>query len=217
LRRYRDIPTMTISVSSLASLARYGLRNLHLVPAGTTVVPLALKGKAAAPTVIFVGRLVANKRPQDALAAFAELRWRRPDAQLWVVGSGPLEQELRSAAPPGVTFFGKVSESRKFELMAQAHVLVATSRREGWGLIVTEAAAVGTPAVCYDVPGLRDSVAHSGGGRLVPCTPGALAAGLAVALDEVDRFSAIVPPSWDAAAGACMALVEDAVQRASRE
>ena len=35
--------------------------------------------------------------------------------------------------------------------------------REGWGLIVSEAAALGTPAITYDVAGLRDSVAAAGG------------------------------------------------------
>jgi glycosyltransferase involved in cell wall biosynthesis len=34
---------------------------------------------------------------------------------------------------------------------------------EGWGLAVTEAAAMGTPSIAYDVPGLRDSVRESGG------------------------------------------------------
>ena len=42
--------------------------------------------------------------------------------------------------------------------MAEAHVLLMTSVREGWGLVVTEANACGTPAVVYNVPGLRDSV-----------------------------------------------------------
>jgi glycosyltransferase involved in cell wall biosynthesis len=34
-----------------------------------------------------------------------------------------------------------------------------TSHREGWGLTVTEAAAMGTPSVGYDVSGVRDSIA----------------------------------------------------------
>jgi glycosyltransferase involved in cell wall biosynthesis len=50
--------------------------------------------------------------------------------------------------------------------------------REGWGLVITEAAAVGTPAIAYDVPGLRDSVTASGG-VLVEPNPRALAEALA--------------------------------------
>jgi glycosyltransferase involved in cell wall biosynthesis len=86
-----------------------------------------------------------------------------PDAVMWVIGSGPMEDELRRSAPEGVVFLGKVSPERKLERLARAHVLIATSVREGWGLVVSEAASVGTPSVTYNVPGLRDSVRASNG------------------------------------------------------
>lgn len=86
-----------------------------------------------------------------------------PTAVLWVIGTGPMEDELRLSAPEGVQFLGKISESEKMERLARAHVLILTSVREGWGLVVTEAAAVGTPTVAYDVAGLADSVRASNG------------------------------------------------------
>ena len=46
-----------------------------------------------------------------------------------------------------------------------------TSVREGWGLVVTEANACGTPAVVYDVPGLRDSVRNEETGLVVAARP----------------------------------------------
>jgi glycosyltransferase involved in cell wall biosynthesis len=55
--------------------------------------------------------------------------------------------------------------------MAQAHALLLTSVREGWGLVVTEANACGTPAIVYDVPGLRDSVRHELTGLIVAPQP----------------------------------------------
>ena len=45
--------------------------------------------------------------------------------------------------------------------MSRAHIILVPGIREGWGLVVTEANAMGTPAVAYDVPGLRDSVKHN--------------------------------------------------------
>jgi glycosyltransferase involved in cell wall biosynthesis len=42
--------------------------------------------------------------------------------------------------------------------MARAHGLLVPSVREGWGLVVVEANSVGTPAVGYEVAGLRDSI-----------------------------------------------------------
>jgi hypothetical protein len=65
--------------------------------------------------------------------------------------------------------------------MAESHLLVATSVREGWGLVVSEAAALGTPTVAYDVDGLRDSV-RAANGRLASPTPAALAAEVLAAL-----------------------------------
>ena len=58
--------------------------------------------------------------------------------------------------------------------MAAAHIHLATSVREGWGLVVSEAAALGTPTVAYDVPGLRDST-RAAQGVVVPPDPRALA------------------------------------------
>src|SRR5437879_8219840 len=58
--------------------------------------------------------------------------------------------------------------------MTEAHVLLMTSVREGWGLVVTEANARGTPAVVYDVPGLRDSVRNEQTGLVVPPRPKSL-------------------------------------------
>ena len=61
---------------------------------------------------------------------------------------------------------------------------MAPSLAEGWGLTVLEANSVGTPAVAYDVPGLRDSVRDKMTGWLVP--PGtSLAAVLTGALAEL--------------------------------
>ena len=179
LRALADVPVLTVSESSRASLHAYGLRRVDVVPVGVDIVPrTATAEKEDRPTVLFVGRLVASKRVDHALAAFALLRERQPDAQMWVVGTGPDERRLRACAGPGVHFHGRVDEERKLELMARADVLVVTSVREGWGLVVDEAAAMGTPSIGYDVAGLRDSV-PAAGGMLVAPSPEALADALA--------------------------------------
>jgi glycosyltransferase involved in cell wall biosynthesis len=66
-----------------------------------------------------------------------------------------------------ITIFGKQSNEKKLELMSRAHVILVPGVREGWGLVVSEANAMGTPAVAYDVPGLRDSVVDRVTGLLV--------------------------------------------------
>ena len=164
LRGYRDVLTVTVSESSKDSLENYGLTRVVVVPEGhhsagkRPDVP-----RESRPTIVFVGRLSANKRPDEAIQAFGLLREAMPTAVLWIIGTGPMEDELRMSAPEGVQFLGKISPSEKLERLARAHVLIVTSVREGWGLVVTEAAAVGTPAIAYDVAGLRDSVRAANG------------------------------------------------------
>lgn len=186
LSGYRSVPVLTISASSRESLREYGLEKITVVPVGCDVVPRSggvVKDKK--PTVIFVGRLAANKRPDDALAAHARLRERIP-SNLWLVGTGPLEAPLRRQASPDVTVFGRIERAWRQELMSRAHALVVTSVREGWGLVVDEAAAAGTPTVGYDVPGLRDSIAAAGGTLVAP-DPAALADELTRVLPDLVR------------------------------
>jgi glycosyltransferase involved in cell wall biosynthesis len=57
-----------------------------------------------------------------------------------------------------VTFFGRVNDDLKYKLLSQAHLVLVPGVHEGWGLVVMESNAMGTPAIAYNVPGLRDSV-----------------------------------------------------------
>ena len=171
LRTYRDRPVLTISQSSKDSFAAYGLNDVTIVPVGISEMVRPNVPKETTPTIVFVGRLARNKRPGDAVAAFALLRHSMRDARLWVIGGGPELETLKAKAPPGVTFHGRVDETTKRDLVARAHVLVVTSVREGWGLVVDEAAAMGTPTIAYDVPGLRDSTLAARGALVVPEPP----------------------------------------------
>jgi glycosyltransferase involved in cell wall biosynthesis len=169
LHGYRDVLTVTVSESSEQSLRAYGLRRIVVVPEGHRALDERPSvAREVTPTIVFVGRLEAHKRPEDAIEAFRLLRQSMPEAVLWLIGSGSMEDKLRMTAPDGVHFLGKVSPAEKTERLARAHVLIATSVREGWGLVVTEAAEVGTPTIAYDVPGLSDSVTASSGVLVAP-------------------------------------------------
>jgi glycosyltransferase involved in cell wall biosynthesis len=174
LRSYRDVPALTVSPSSADSLARYhGWRDVTVIPEGHTPHPVPAVAKEPDPTVVFLGRLVGMKQPQDAIEAVQQLRRERPEAQLWMIGDGPRLEALQAAAPEGVTFLGRLGRGELTGRLARAHVLVATSVREGWGLNVSEAAASGTPSIGYATPGLVDSIPASGGALVEP-TPAAL-------------------------------------------
>jgi glycosyltransferase involved in cell wall biosynthesis len=110
------------------------------------------------PTVVVLGRLVAMKRPDDAIEAFKILPGRWPTALLWVIGNGPLFKRLRiDHFSRSHVSWGRVPSDELRTRLARAHVLVTTSVREGWSLNVSEAAACGTSSIGYGVPGLVDS------------------------------------------------------------
>jgi glycosyltransferase involved in cell wall biosynthesis len=130
--------------------------------------PLREQPKSDGPLILFVGRLARNKRPDHAVEAFRVVKNHIRSARLVVVGRGPMEKSLRRSLPDGAEMHGHVERAHLFALLAEAHCLLVPSVREGWGLVVIEANSVGTPAIGYDVPGLRDSIRHERTGLLVP-------------------------------------------------
>jgi glycosyltransferase involved in cell wall biosynthesis len=168
LRQYVNVPTFTVSESTKKDLTDLGFKNVSIIPEGLNFHPLtSLPQKEANPTVIFCGRLTRAKRPDHALCAFKTVKEKLPDAELWVFGDGPLKEKLKTSTCAGVKFFGNLPSDERRKLIAKSWVLMVPGVREGWGLNVTEANALGVPAVAYDVPGLRDSVRNGETGLLV--------------------------------------------------
>ena len=118
-----------------------------------------MPSKENIPTIVFIGRLKKHKLPHHAILAFLIIKKQLPDARLWVIGDGYMRKELQEKYDGnGITFYGRVNSKIKSELLSKAHITLVPATREGWGLVVTESNAVGTPVVAYNVPGLRDSV-----------------------------------------------------------
>jgi glycosyltransferase involved in cell wall biosynthesis len=169
---------VTVSQATRDELVGLGVRpqQVHVVHNGTAPAPTTATGharsRAARPTVAVVGRLVPHKRVELAMHAVAELAVTVPDVHLDVVGSGWWSARLaRHARALGIddrtTFHGHVDESTKHDLLASAWVLAVPSLKEGWGLVVVEAAAHGTPTVAFrSAGGLRESVHDAVGGLL---------------------------------------------------
>jgi glycosyltransferase involved in cell wall biosynthesis len=72
-----------------------------------------------------------------------------------------------------------------------------TSIKEGWGLVVTEAAGQGTPAVVYDADGLRDSVRHAETGLVTDSNPQALAGGIKHLLTNESKYRELRRRAWE--------------------
>lgn len=142
--------------------------------------------RSVEPLFVAVGRLVEYKRIDLLLRLWERVR-PVTGGRLLIVGDGPERERLEQLAGPGVEFTGHVSEARKHELLCAAWLLLHPSALEGWGLVVTEAAARETPAIAFDVPGLRDSVVDGETGVLARGESSFAAAWCALALSGERR------------------------------
>jgi glycosyltransferase involved in cell wall biosynthesis len=128
-------------------------------------------GHRAMPVIVTAGRLVAQKDQATLLDAMALLRKRLP-ARLIVLGSGPLREALQErAASLGIAeyvdLFGFVANPLPF--MRMADVFALSSVHEGFGNVLVEAMACGTPVVATDCPhGPAEILLDGRLGRLVP-------------------------------------------------
>lgn len=130
-------------------------------------------GLGDGPLVVTVARLVERKGHVPFLTAWAAVREREPDATWVVVGDGPERDRLAAAAAGtgGVALVGPRPdpEIQALYRTAAAHVLpghVAAGEVEGFGMVVVEAGAAGTPTVATDSGGTAEAV--GAGGIVVP-------------------------------------------------
>ena len=122
-------------------------------------------------TFLYVGRLAPEKRPEQIMEAFRLASALVPAGtiQLVIAGTGPLEAQLRAAAPPGVLFLGFLDRrSRLPELYANCVAFVFASVTETLGLVVLEAMASGLPVVAAPAGGVRDHLRQDENGLAYP-------------------------------------------------
>lgn len=121
--------------------------------------------------VLFAGKLESKKRPLDLLRAFAEARL--PNTSLLFVGSGPLEQDVKTAAAgnPKIFFapFQNQSLMPRTYAIGDVFVLPSFGKSETWGLAVNEAMCLSRPVIVSDHVGCaRDLVVPYQNGLVFP-------------------------------------------------
>jgi len=168
---YRRTRFVTISGSTKAEMENLGISKMPILTIHSGVSDTLVPGsKSPTPTILYVGRIRKYKRIRNLLYAFEALRKDIPNLSLTVAGEGDdqdaLAQEARQRGIDNVTFTGRVDEATKTKLMQAAWVFAMPSQLEGWGIVVIEAAACGTPSVAYDVAGLRDCIREGRTGML---------------------------------------------------
>ncbi|MGI6605059.1 MAG: glycosyltransferase family 4 protein [bacterium] len=190
---------IAISEAVAAALVAEGVdyRRIRVIPNGIDVGEFAQASGAGVrlelgvgnrPVVGMVARLVPEKAPQDFLRAAALVRRSFPEAIFLLVGSGPLEAELKRRARE--LGFGEEFRFLGYRrdvagVTAALDVAVLSSHQEGLGLVLLEAMAAGKPVVATNVGGIPEVVVPDATGLLVPPgQPEALAAAITRVLSD---------------------------------
>jgi glycosyltransferase involved in cell wall biosynthesis len=140
----------------------------------------------AEPVVVFAGRHIPEKRVPALVPALALARERIPELRGEILGDGPERGEvLRLSAELGldeaIDVPGRVAAERVEAELARALCMVLPSSREGYGMVVVEAAALGTPSVVVAGPdnAATDLVSDGENGYVAPsASPEDLAAAI---------------------------------------
>jgi len=210
LRLLNRFPVITVSESTRQDLVRLGFdpTNVTIISEGIALTPVdatQLTPKRAPPSLLILGSIRPMKRTMEGVKAFELAKELLPELQLTVAGDDStaygarVRQYIRhSRHREATTMLGRVTTEQKIRLLQQAHLLLVTSVKEGWGLVVTEAASQGTPSVVYPVDGLRDSVANGEAGFLTrESTPDALAESIVQALTNPDAYRKMQTAAWE--------------------
>lgn len=150
---------------------KYLQKKMIVIP-NPIVAPTA-DGEATAiqnPSVVAIGRLVTQKRFDLLIEAFSEISQEFPEWHLQIVGSGPLESELRAHATRGsathqIHFTGR--QSNIAEILHNAKIFVLCSDYEGFPVALGEAMFCGVPVIASDcLTGPRELLGQSEWGIL---------------------------------------------------
>jgi glycosyltransferase involved in cell wall biosynthesis len=175
-------------IVSVSEATLRGVQSLHATSVPTACIPRAidveafqparsrnqvraeLGADAGIPVVLYVGSLTQEKRPDRLARVFAAVRATVPEAELWVVGSGPLDDDLAGQ----LAISGDAAHARLLgvrddvaDLMNAADLLLLTSDTEGTPGVLLEAGAASLAVVATRVGGVADCIADGRTGVLV--------------------------------------------------
>ncbi len=176
LKLYKDRPTLALSDSTKKDLIKLGFTNVIKYNIGLDFKPCAITQKDN--HIVFLGRLVRAKGVEDAIKSFKIIHNKLPSYKLIIVGRGDSRyinelKKLTGILKLGkvVQFTGYVSDKEKIAVLKKSKVTLIPSIREGWAIVATEANALCSIPIGYNVPGLKDAIKNGQNGFLVKNNP----------------------------------------------
>ncbi|MBA3341229.1 MAG: glycosyltransferase family 4 protein [Gemmatimonadaceae bacterium] len=183
---------IAVSHSTTVALNRYFEANWTIVPNGIDLdlfhphVPPPPGIRKDVAVILFLGRFDPRNGLTTLIDSFKRVRGRNRDAQLVVVGDGPLRNHYYKAADgdPAITFVGAVLGSRP-SYYAHSSIYACPTTKASFGITLLESMACETPVVCSDILGFRDVVKHEREALMFRCGDrNALADSLVRLLDD---------------------------------
>lgn len=144
----------------------------QIIEKGSQPTDDALSFHSNGDLILGVGSLIEQKEFSTLIRAFSDVVKKKPDSRLAIIGDGPERANLENLAmelniADKVSILGHVDNV--YSYMANADLFVLSSRWEGFGIVIVEAMAFGTPIVATDCPhGPREILEAGKYGRLSP-------------------------------------------------
>ncbi|MFA7484107.1 MAG: glycosyltransferase family 4 protein [Vulcanimicrobiota bacterium] len=201
--RLLEAGLLRLSRSTL-SISRFTLNRLTKIghsPTRSRVIEAGFSERRETATkgeggMIYVGRLQPHKRVDLLLRAQSVLHQKGVKIVLTIVGKGPERSCLEALANElglmgKVTFLHSLADEVLTETLARSSVLVLPSEREGLGMVVIEAMALGVPSVTVESEfnAAKEIVSRGGVGIVAQPDPNSLAAAIAEVLQNREEFS----------------------------
>lgn len=167
---------IAVSHSTTVALERYFEADWKIIPNGIDTdvfnpnAPAPPGFNKNVPTILFLGRFDPRNGLSTLIDSFRRVKGRNRQAQLVVVGDGPLREHYykQAAGDPDIRFVGAVLEGRP-SYYAHSSVYACPTTKASFGITLLESMACETPIVCSDILGFRDVVVDGREALMVPC------------------------------------------------
>lgn len=162
------------SKNDLIKYYRLKIDDIEVIPDGINTERFSpknnsekIKKKFGDKLLLFSGLMIYRKRVPVLLDAMSIVIKEIPDVQLILTGKGPYLKDWRKLASKlgldnNVSFLGFVNDELLLELYASADIYVFPSELEGFGQVLLEALASGTPVICANRPPMADIIGNGG-------------------------------------------------------
>jgi phosphatidyl-myo-inositol alpha-mannosyltransferase len=165
-----------VSHSTTVALERYFSAPWQIIPNGIDTdvfhpsvgAPPVLRRDV--PSILFLGRFDPRNGLSTLIDAFRLVKGKRREAQLVVVGDGPLREHYYKQArgDEDITFVGAVLAERP-SYYAHSSIYACPTTKASFGITLLESMACETPIVCSDILGFRDVVVNGREALMTPC------------------------------------------------